>query len=327
MVMIIMNDIKYFLFVLICVLIGFAQGFWLLLNDADPSSHFTEVRQSYFTTFMFMLGQISEDEIDNSKSSTFTKVFLVAFMITMMILLFNLLIALMGDSFDRTKKNIEALYWKELVSFMVDQSMPTPLLGLLHLTGIMSYEKDDFVHVVKYASDVKVTTDKFSDDDTNAGQVGQDLSPLEKSFNSSAQLVLSNMSDRQELRLTKKSFVDNDIIDRTNLKKSFKVTTMQQSSSAINPAAASGSSTNTTRPVSTAISKPPQQAHQAQRTALRVDTSHQDPHVTLATSSNTTSSATTPVNLTTPVKQEGKESEIDSTVSPHENPMRSNSFQ
>ncbi len=106
MVMIIMNDIKYFLFVLMCVLTGFAQGFWLLMNDAQPESDFTDVRESYFTTFMFMFGDIDVEALSNSKSKAFTKIFLVAFMLTMMILLFNLLIALMGDSFSRVKEKI-----------------------------------------------------------------------------------------------------------------------------------------------------------------------------------------------------------------------------
>jgi hypothetical protein len=235
MVMLIMNDIKFFLFVLVCVLVGFAQGFWLLLNNADPASNFSSVKQSYFSTFMFMLGEIDQDQIDNSKSSGFTKAFLVAFMITMMILLFNLLIALMGDSFDRTKQNIEAHYWRELASFLVDQSIPTPFTMLLQLTGAMVYEKDDFVHVIKYASDVKLTGSNFKNTrrgdvaspsqedgdnigDNNEGNSKQ-ISPLEKAFNISSKLVKSNISERQQLKLSKKSFVDDDIIDRKNVRK------------------------------------------------------------------------------------------------------------
>jgi hypothetical protein len=233
MVMLIMNDIKYFLLVLVCVLVGFAQGFWLLLNNADPSSSFTSVKQSYFTTFMFMLGEINQDDIDHSKASEFTKFFLVAFMITMLILMFNLLIALMGDSFDRTKENIEAHYWQELVSFMVDQSMPTPFVFILQLFGVMKYEKDEYVHVVKYASDVRISGSNFDsnrrddNDDTRdeADYAHEDterfvkkLSPLERSFNISAKLMKSSVSERQQLKLSKKSFVDDDIIDRKNLR-------------------------------------------------------------------------------------------------------------
>ena len=173
MVMVIMSDIKYFLFVLLCVLIGFAQGFWLLLNQSSIDSSFKEVKDSYFTTFMFMFGQMDMDDLQHSKSDGFTKVFLVAFMLAMMILLFNLLIALMGDSFSKTKENINAHYMRELASFMVDQSLLTPLLVFLRLFGIARYNKDEFVHVIKYASDVKskrisasqLTASGFDDDD------------------------------------------------------------------------------------------------------------------------------------------------------------------
>jgi hypothetical protein len=153
-------------------------------------------------------------------------------MITMLILLFNLLIALMGDSFDRTKQNIEAHYWRELASFLVDQSMPTPFVIFLQATGSMIYEKDDFVHVIKYASDVKLTASNFKNTRLGDAAVSsqeeeggieeeneatpKQISPLEKAFNISAKLVRSNISERQQLKLSKKSFVDDDIIDRKN---------------------------------------------------------------------------------------------------------------
>jgi fucose 4-O-acetylase-like acetyltransferase len=143
MVMLILDDIKYFVFVLSCVLVGFAQGFWLLMSGAYPFTSFTDVKDSYFSTFMFMFGQIDQEQIENSRSGDFTKVFLVVFMITMMILLFNLLIALMGDSFDRTKERIETHYRKELASFLVDQSAPISFATLLQALGFFKPPEDE----------------------------------------------------------------------------------------------------------------------------------------------------------------------------------------
>ncbi len=238
MVMLIISDIKYFLLVLLCVLIGFAQGFWLLLNDANPSSHFTDVKQSYYTTFMFMFGQIDSEELQNGKSSGFSKLYLVAFMLTTMLLLFNLLIALMGDSFSRTKEKIEAHYWKELASFMVDQSMPTPLLALLELLNVMKYEKDDFIHVVKYASDIRknhrslgVNENRDNDDDDSSdsddeavrlpyvhpsGVVQVRHSALEKAFHVSKRFIKAKATtDAHQSKLAKKAALDGDIIHRS----------------------------------------------------------------------------------------------------------------
>jgi hypothetical protein len=158
MVCTIINDIKYFLFVLVCVLTGFSQGFWLLLSNSSAISNtsstsaFENIRMAYFNTFMFMFGEINIDDLEGSKSLAFTRFFLVAFMLTMMILMLNLLIALMGDSFARTKENIEKIYWKELSSLMIDQSMPTLLVS--------HYEKDEFIHVVRYTSDLRTDSSK-----------------------------------------------------------------------------------------------------------------------------------------------------------------------
>ncbi len=204
MVMLIMNDIKYFLFVLLCVLTGFAQGFWLLNNDASiQSSNFATAKDSYFTTFMYMFGQISLEDFEESKSKEFAKVFLVAFMLTMMILLFNLLIALMGDSFARTKEHIRAHYWRELTSFMVDQSMTTPLLFLLHIIGWLRYEKDEFVHVVKYASDVDAMDEAAE-------------TPLDESFKAFEGILKVHGAAANIELLSKRLPVDKDIVRRAH---------------------------------------------------------------------------------------------------------------
>ncbi len=166
MVCTIINDIKYFLFVLVCVLTGFSQGFWLLLSNSSAMSNssstsaFENIRMAYFNTFMFMFGEINTDDLEGSKSLAFTRFFLVAFMLTMMILMLNLLIALMGDSFARTKENIEKIYWKELSSLMIDQSMPTLLVSILGSLRLLHYEKDEFIHVVRYTSDLRTDSSK-----------------------------------------------------------------------------------------------------------------------------------------------------------------------
>ena len=254
MVTLIMSDIKYFIFVLLCVLIGFAQGFWLLLNDAQTASSFTDVQQSYYTTFMFMFGQIDAVEMQNGKSIQFSKLYLVVFMLTMMLLLFNLLIALMGDSFSRTKEKIEAHYWKELASFMVDLSMVTPLLALLYGLGLLKYSKDDFIHVVKYATDMRtnrrrlgvndedIDDDSSDSDNDNEADIplddddakpSNDKNPnekhycrirkrpaLETAFRVAKGFIKGNAStDRKNAKLSKKPAIDGDIIHRSANKK------------------------------------------------------------------------------------------------------------
>jgi hypothetical protein len=74
-------------------------------------------------------------------------------MLTMMILMLNLLIALMGDSFARTKENIRTIYRKELASLMTEQAMG--LLVLFSKMRIIPYNPDDIIYVVQYTSDIR----------------------------------------------------------------------------------------------------------------------------------------------------------------------------
>lgn len=182
MVITILKDIKYFLFVLACVLTGFAQGFWLIFNESNQAtSSFRSVKMSYFSTFMYMFGNMDTDDLDGAGSRSFAMLFLVAFMLTMMILMLNLLIALMGDSFARTKENIHRIYRKELASFMIDQAMPTPLLYLLssspillNLDMLQYYHEDDLIFVIKYTSDLRHSTNNDSNsDDSNSNQTNR----------------------------------------------------------------------------------------------------------------------------------------------------------
>ena len=168
MVMVIMKDILFFLLVLLCVLTGFAQGFWLLRDEfVSDTTQFAAAQDSYFATFMYMFGEIKL-EVDNNVED-FAKVFQVAFMITMLILLLNLLIALMNDSFNKVKEEIRSYYWKDVATFMTDQALMTPIYGTLHLLHRLpcftcktqegvdeageELKCDEWVYVLKYASD------------------------------------------------------------------------------------------------------------------------------------------------------------------------------
>ena len=125
------------------------------MGDASSiDSPFYTAKMSYYWTFLYLFGQVDMADLDSTQSKVFVKLFLLAFMLTMMLLMLNLLIALMGDSFARTKENIHRTYRKELASFMIDQSMPTPLLSLLSYFGMFAYVLDDLVYVVQYTSDM-----------------------------------------------------------------------------------------------------------------------------------------------------------------------------
>ena len=126
-----------------------------MINASSTTTAFATVKMSYFSTFMYMFGNINMDDLEGAGSTPFVTIFLVAFMLTMMLLMLNLLIALMGDSFARTKENIQRIYRKELASFMIEQCMPTVVLAILSFLGILQYHEDNLIFVIKYTSDLR----------------------------------------------------------------------------------------------------------------------------------------------------------------------------
>jgi hypothetical protein len=95
MIIEIAKDIRYFLVVLFAVLVGFTQAFWILAKN-NPDLLFTNIGESFLTTFMFLFGQQIITDFSGSASPSFFTFLLVMFMMFMMLLMLNLLIALMG---------------------------------------------------------------------------------------------------------------------------------------------------------------------------------------------------------------------------------------
>lgn len=156
MLKVILCDMKCFLVMLFCFVIGFSQGFWLLLNDSPQQSDFGYIGRAYFTSFRFIFTSPDIQELDGSKSTSFAIVFTVAFMLTMLLLLLNYLIASMGNSFNRTKAKIEPLYWKEFALFMSNQSIGVFLVVVLNYcfgVAAMSYRSDELLFIEKRHSD------------------------------------------------------------------------------------------------------------------------------------------------------------------------------
>ncbi len=150
----VLRDIVAFAVVLASVLLGFAQAFWLMNNQEGNPSNFSKVRSSYYMTLIFMLGQADEEDTHNhARNEMFTKCLVIVFLIVMMLLMLNLLIALMGDSFAKAKDSLHALYRMEVMSIMVDQAGGSMLTRML---GLSRYRPSELVRVLKYTSDLTV---------------------------------------------------------------------------------------------------------------------------------------------------------------------------
>eukprot|EP01038_Epipyxis_sp_PR26KG_P005462 gene5462-7563_t len=117
------NDIKFIVLVLAIVLAGFAQAFWLLTApNSNPEALFGTITQSFLNCFLYMLGQnISVDFTDYTVSPQFSTLLLVVFVVFMMILMLNMLIAQMGDSYSKVRSLGLAQWRMEQAQIMLDQ--------------------------------------------------------------------------------------------------------------------------------------------------------------------------------------------------------------
>ena len=115
----IVYDIRYYLVVLFCVLSGFAQAFWLMSN-VDPKNDFGTVRNALYTAYMTMLGGY-DPNFDGSVSVSFSSFLLCVFMMAMVIVMLNILIALMSDTFSQSRSQVIALWQREKATIIFDQ--------------------------------------------------------------------------------------------------------------------------------------------------------------------------------------------------------------
>lgn len=120
MILRIMTDIKYFLFILAVVLTGFALAFWTI-SYPDDQLPFGTIPMAFITTFLYMLGQEISADFGHTASPNLGVFLLVLFMLFMMILMLNLLIALMGSTFKAVQNKGLAQWRLEQASMMLEQ--------------------------------------------------------------------------------------------------------------------------------------------------------------------------------------------------------------
>jgi hypothetical protein len=109
MIIRICRDMQALMFVLFLVILGFSQAFWLLSTNppeqADDSSvvyQFSSIKGSLIGSFTFMLGGYDASNFEGLDMEGFTVLLSALYMLIVSILLLNLLIALMGDSYSKS---------------------------------------------------------------------------------------------------------------------------------------------------------------------------------------------------------------------------------
>jgi hypothetical protein len=176
-------DIRFFLLVLLLVLLGFSQAFWLL-SSMDSAAPFGTVPSSLLNSFLFMLGNFNA-EFDGTASPVIATMLLVLFLLFMSILMLNLLIALMGESFNRVSSNGLGFWRLELASTLLeqrhllsenfDENAALKCLYVVKYTSAIKFQEVLDNHKFESESSVMYGKD-FGDNIVTTGQTGPSIS-------------------------------------------------------------------------------------------------------------------------------------------------------
>lgn len=124
MVLEITLDMKYFLLVLIIAIAGFGNFFFIMARNYGTDELFTG--DNYWRAFLYSYNQ-AMGNFDTAAYLDPDKyyLFIIWFMNTMitLIIFLNLLIAIMGDTFDRVQETVDNNILKELSSIMLENEM------------------------------------------------------------------------------------------------------------------------------------------------------------------------------------------------------------
>eukprot|EP00054_Salpingoeca_dolichothecata_P035120 m.4589 g.4589 ORF g.4589 m.4589 type:complete len:314 (+) comp5087_c0_seq1:2942-3883(+) len=103
----IIGDIKYIVLLLSLFVFGTAHAFYVVLR-AEENSGFSSPGTALFTSFnMVLLGDFDTNEFTTGRFEVLLQILFVISMMLIMIVLLNLLIALMSDSYERIQDGVD----------------------------------------------------------------------------------------------------------------------------------------------------------------------------------------------------------------------------
>jgi len=146
MVIAIAADIRVFCLIVLTSLIGFTQSFWLLSRH-DDSLPFGTLWSALLESFNYMMGNFSVD-IEGSVNPPLSTTLVVVFICFMIILMLNLLIALMGNTFAYVSGKGLAQWRQDQISIIMDEKfmlgasliVPPYLFVMMYTIDFEEYE-------------------------------------------------------------------------------------------------------------------------------------------------------------------------------------------
>lgn len=113
-------DMLPFLLVMCVLIVGFSGAFYILFTPSkdtaghqEPPADFATYQSTLLSTFLMIIGSFDINTFKNdTPNSSMAIIMFSAYQVLGMIVLLNLLIAIMGDTFDRVKEMESLHFWK-----------------------------------------------------------------------------------------------------------------------------------------------------------------------------------------------------------------------
>ena len=123
MILEIVADMKYFLLVLLLAIAGFGNCFFILARNFSPMFTGDTWFRAFLYSYNIAMGEFNTDSFEDVDDEHL--LYTLWFMNTMitLIIFLNLLIAIMGDTFDRVQETAENNKLKELASIMIENEL------------------------------------------------------------------------------------------------------------------------------------------------------------------------------------------------------------
>eukprot|EP01025_Chloroclados_australasicus_P022558 TRINITY_DN2318_c0_g1_i2.p1 TRINITY_DN2318_c0_g1~~TRINITY_DN2318_c0_g1_i2.p1 ORF type:complete len:1488 (+),score=161.88 TRINITY_DN2318_c0_g1_i2:119-4465(+) len=132
----IMKDIRFFVLLMGLICFGFTNSFFVLyqyseISRNDDNENFESLGVTFSTMLGTALGALDMTMFTFSSNSLFSTIMATVFLLLVAVVMLNLLIAIMGDSYDRIKENEESRFLKGRAEIIdeIEAVLPHAALG------------------------------------------------------------------------------------------------------------------------------------------------------------------------------------------------------
>lgn len=153
-IFVIFSDIKYFMIIFTISMIAFSNAYYLIgrnqlsmvNNEPDNVPDYATLLGSFNHVFLSSLGSFETTYYYNNEMSPYLVILFLTLSFFMCIHLLNMLIAIMGDSFQKNNQVAEADIKKSQLTFVVDNWWIDPIEDkqkIVYLVAAFSVQDDD----------------------------------------------------------------------------------------------------------------------------------------------------------------------------------------